>query len=131
VAIRDGRPSSADVAALIPGNLIELQLGDLVQGWRPAARGHGPEMRISRAAEFPSGHEAGNLKGVAPDLGGRALILLGDAARAGFFYAQEMLAKHCGPMGYLKYFALGSSTSFRDPPDGDYCPRCRRQTSGG
>jgi hypothetical protein len=42
-----------------------------------------------------------------------------------------MLAKHCGPTGYLKYFPLGSSTSVRDPPDGDHCPRYRRQMSGG
>jgi ANTAR domain len=42
-----------------------------------------------------------------------------------------MLAKHRGPTAHLKYFALGSSTSFRDPPDGDHCPRRRRQMSGG
>jgi hypothetical protein len=44
---------------------------------------------------------------------------------------RKMLAKHSGPARYLKYCALGSSASFRDPPGGEYCPRCRRQTSGG
>jgi ANTAR domain-containing protein len=42
-----------------------------------------------------------------------------------------MLAGHGGPTGYLKHFALGSSTSCPDPPDGDYCPRCGGRRAGG
>jgi hypothetical protein len=44
---------------------------------------------------------------------------------------RKMLAKHSAPARYLKYCAAGSSTSFRDPPGGEHCPRRRRQTSGG
>ena len=45
VVVRDGRPATVDVTALVPGDVVELELGDVVPADIRLLRGDGPGVR--------------------------------------------------------------------------------------